>query len=60
MIETRLELTRHIQDPAHGPMHKEGSCSSVWAIPPLGGRPNSGLQEAYSGLPSAKKTLTST
>ena len=36
-------------------MHKEGSCSSVWAILPLR-EAEQCLQEAYSGLLSARKT----
>ena len=36
-------------------MHKEGSCSSVWAIPPLR-EAEQCLQEVYSGLLSARKT----
>lgn len=36
-------------------MYKEGSCSSVWAIPPLR-EAEQCLQEVYLGLLSARKT----
>ena len=38
-----------------GPMHEESSWGSVWAIPPLRGRSNGGLQKACLGLVSVKE-----